>query len=154
MDGLIYVYLHIHPETEEVVYVGHGTNERAWRCTALKTTTTEDSIYGHRSREHADWCQALILEGYVPNDWVQIIERSLDKTYACKLEQKLIREIKPKFNKAMGQKLLKLNKKQLEKAENMRSQGYFYTNIADELKVATMTVWRALNGKNQNTPNG
>lgn len=86
IDGLIYVYVHSHPETGEVVYVGHGTNERAWRCTTLNNQDTAN--YGHRSKEHAEWCFNLQLD------------------------------------------------------------------IAKELGVSNMTVWRALNGRNKNSPNG
>ena len=132
----------------EIVYVGHGTNERAWRCTTLNEQKTAN--YGHRSSDHTAWCQDLIRRGWLPSDWVQIVERNLDKSAACIEEQRLVRLYRPKFNQPLGEKLLKIKGEILSEAKRLREQGLSYLDIGREIGFSTMAIWRALNGKNKN----
>ena len=40
-----YVYLHKHPETQQIVYVGKGTAGRAWSCnTSLKDLRARQNL--------------------------------------------------------------------------------------------------------------
>ena len=48
-----YVYLHQHPKTDEVVYVGMGQRDRAWNVHVRQT-------------EHSQWMEDLLKEGYNP----------------------------------------------------------------------------------------
>ena len=141
-----YVYCHVVPHTSEIVYVGHGTNERAWRC----TTSGGEKHYGHRSPEHADWCQDLIDCGYTPDEWVRILHKRLTKSEACLREQEEIRRHKPLFTRPLGEKLLKVKGDVLVKAKELRASGLFYSQIAQELGISTMSIWRALNGRTKN----
>ena len=142
-----YVYKQCHPKTGKCFYVGHGRHERAWRC----STSGDEVNYGHRNKDHSEYLFDLQLEGYIPTDWVHIVAKGLTKTEACKIEQELIRELRPTYNKPMGLSLLTLKGKSLEKAQRLRKQGLFYNQIAEEIGSSTMTVWRALNGKNKNS---
>lgn len=146
-DPVHYVYLHRHPNTDEVLYVGSGRNERAYRS----TTTGDSRLYGHRSKEHAMVLKELQLEGYLPTDWVEILAKQLTKSEACVIEQEHIRELRPRFNRPAGQKLLKMKDGLLEQAVKLRSEGLFYHQIAEKLEISTMAVWRGLNGKNKNS---
>ena len=94
----------------------------------------------------------LTTEGYIPTDWVEVTDKGLTKSDACILEQELIRKHAPTFNAAMGKKLLKLSKRSVETAKRLRLEYKLsYSKIADKLNSSTMTIWRALNGKNKNT---
>lgn len=146
MNDSNYVYFHIHPETNEIFYVGHGTLERAWVTRGNLNRVSG----GLRSNEHAKFLQLLIDDGFLPNDWVHIVERNLSKSDACVLEQKLIREKSPQFNKPIGEKLLKLTKDQLDLAVEERAHGRFYKDIADQFGVSPMCMWRNINGRNKN----
>lgn len=143
-----YVYKHFDPNTHELTYIGHGKFERAWRC----STTGNQINYGHRSVEYSERIFGWLLEGFTPNDWVTIVESGLTKSEALKLEQKLIREFSPTFNKRMGQTLLRLSRKELEFCKHLRQQKISYNEIAQRVGASTMCVWRALNEKNKNAP--
>lgn len=143
-----YVYFHVDPITNEIVYIGHGTNERAWRCTS--SPSCDDKNYGHRSKEHATWCQNLIIEGFTPNDWVFIESILMDKSSACLREQKLIRKHLPRFNKPSGAKIMLVTPGIVQYAKERREQGISYKDIANECGLATMTIHRALAGKTKN----
>jgi hypothetical protein len=136
MNEIHYVYYHIDPRTDEIVYVGHGSYERAWVC---RTTGPGRSI------EHATWCKELMGAGYTPQDWVRIHIWSLSKDKAKKLEAIKIKEDAPRFNQSMGAPK-KLDPDQIKEAEYLRDDaGWMYNEIAEKLGVSTMTVWRAIN---------
>lgn len=141
-----YVYYHKHPESGKILYVGHGRNERAWRC----TTSGDSKHYGHRSAEYSELLLDLQLRGYIPTDWVRVYKRGLTKAEACALEQKITHEFKPEFNKPLGLTNLKIKGELLRKARELRESGMFYSDISKQLNISTMAVWRALNGKNKN----
>ena len=144
-----YVYKHVDPTNGDLTYIGHGKFERAWRC----STSGNQINYGHRSVDYSEKILGWLLEGFTPNDWVTIIQGGLSKSSANKLEQELIRELNPIYNKRMGQSLLKMSSKELEFCQHLRSQNFSYENIAKRVGHSTMCVWRALNGKNKNAPN-
>ena len=143
-----YVYQHVHPETRETVYVGHGCKSRAW---IMGTSLKAVGKYGHRKVDHQEWLEARTAEGYVATDWVVILAQGLSKKEACSLEQEYIRKITPVYNDLLGLKLLKLSADVVVIAHRLRDTGLSYKNIAEELQSSTMTVWRALNGKNKNS---
>jgi hypothetical protein len=144
-----YVYLHIHPETKEVVYVGKGTGGRAWAI----GSSSSPSGRGNRTKEHQTWIQGLLNAGYTPADYVVIAAQSLDNRSARKIEAELTEE-----NKNSGAKLFNiqcygvpqhtvLSPQQIDSVFAMRAQGLTYSTIAERMNTATMTTWRALNGK-------
>jgi hypothetical protein len=120
IKDLYYLYEHCHPETGEIVYVGIGTGSRAWN--------SGTSSGSYREQEHADWIEQLYLQGYTMADIVKISCSLLDKKDALELEDKLIKEQRPKFNK-LGNPDNYLNKKYtLEQALEAR-QMYYGGNI-------------------------
>ena len=138
-NSVYYVYLHVDPITDEIMYVGHGYKDRAWIC----GSTT-------RSQEHQDWYMNLVNDGYLPTDIVEIIHTGKTKPEACVLEQEYIRKIKTPFNKPQGLSVLKMDQELLAKAQELREEGKFYREIAEELNLSTMTIYRALNGRTKN----
>lgn len=141
-DYIYYVYKHVDPRSNELIYIGHGSRGRAWTHGSDKTVV--------RSQEHLAHLDRMIYDGFVASDWVHIIERGLDKSSACKIEQDLIREFKPAYNKPQGKHLLKMTPEQFGLCLEMRESGMFYHEIATEVGVSTMTVYRALNGQTKN----
>lgn len=133
-----YVYEHVCPKTGEVLYVGHGKRVRAWL-----------HYVPFRSEEHAAFLETLIQDGYTPADFVQIVNQGLFKHEASSIEKQLIQEYNyPKFNKLMGIKHVRMNKQELTRACELRSENTSYANIGKELNIPTMTVFRALNNEN------
>lgn len=131
-----YVYSHIDPDTEEIIYIGHGWKHRAWLM---------DEPF--RSREHADYLAYLHEAGYNPFDWVHIEDQGLGKGEACELERGLIKHYKPRFNKIQGAKLLKVSPEILKEAFDLRNSGWTFKQIAENFDLSTMTIHRAMNGK-------
>ena len=141
-DYIYYVYKHIDPRTDELIYIGHGCRGRAWVHGSDKTVL--------RSQEHLAHLESMTQDGFVASDWVKIVATGLDKPSACKQEQELIRELKPTYNKPNGKKALKLTPEQYSLCLQMRQDGLFYHQIADEMGVSPMTIYRALNGQTKN----
>lgn len=141
-DLIHYVYKHIDPRTDELIYIGHGCRGRAWTHGSDKTVL--------RSQKHLAHLEAMTQDGFVASDWVHIVVTGLDKTSACKQEQELIRDLKPTYNKPQGKKALKLTPEQYALCGQMRKDGLYYHQIADEMGVSTMTIYRALNNQTKN----
>lgn len=141
-DWIYYVYKHVDPRTDELLYIGHGCRGRAW------THGSDKSVL--RSQEHLAHLESMIFDGFIPTDWVYIIHSGITKSDACSLEQEYIRSSQPTYNKPQGKHLLKLTPEQFVMCQTMREDGAFYHVIADEIGVSTMTVYRALNGKTKN----
>lgn len=132
-----YVYQHVHPETKEVVYVGHGTGGRAWSC-------------GHkglpiRSERHRKWLDGLLNTGKHPGEFVEIVASSLSKDDAKRVENELIYAIRPIFNLSIRNKNLKLTPNRYKEAVRLRDEGLSYENIAKRMGLSSMTIYRGLN---------
>jgi hypothetical protein len=141
-DFIYYVYQHKDPITDEIIYIGHGCRGRAWTHGSDKTVL--------RSQEHLAHLEKMTREGFIPSDWVSILISGLLKTDACKREQEYIRTLQPTYNKPQGKQNLKLTPEQFTLCQKMREDNMFYHQIADEIGVSTMTVYRALNGQTKN----
>lgn len=135
-----YVYRHICPETQEVLYVGRGSGGRAWQCGSEKTVL--------RSKEHHAVLKQWLQKGYTPDMWVDIAYRGCSFEESVQLEMSLIREQSPRFNKPMGEKLLKFTPDVYDAASLLRTQGLSYKSIGESLGISTMVVHRGLNRKN------
>jgi len=144
--NVYYVYHHVDPTNDELLYIGMGSGSRAWSC----ETSRDKMYYGRRAPEHAERLTALMQVGYVPSDWVIIVARSLDRSAAMRLEQDQIRQCKPLFNKPAGKKIMKWDDEMLKRAVELRQSQESYSNIADKLGLSTMTVYRALNNQTKN----
>ncbi len=150
-----YVYLHFHPETKQIVYVGKGTAGRAWQC---GTSLNARHGRGNRTEKHQQWIVALLEEGYTPADFVQIVEQGLSPEAALQLEADLTEQHKAEglFNRdCYGRKSITvLAPEQILLAGSLRSEGYSYSRIALRLEKTTMTIWRALNGRTKSYQQG
>ena len=141
-DFIYYVYQHVDPRNNELIYIGHGCRGRAW------THGSDKSVL--RSQDHLAHLESMTFDGFTAGDWVTILASGMDKSSACHHEQELIRDFKPKYNKPQGLKNLKLSPDQFTLCQEMREDGMFYSQIADEVGVSAMTVYRALNGQTKN----
>ena len=140
-----YVYLHQHPKTDEVVYVGMGQRDRAWNVRVRQT-------------EHSQWMEDLLKEGYTPADWVKISAKQLTKDLADTVETELIKQHNPMFNRAKNVVYL-LNRRDQALVgifKALREMGYSYTKIAflsgaEGLKSRdnknAATIWRYVNDR-------
>jgi len=139
-----YVYIHVDPETKEVLYVGMGKGSRAY---ATKTTKTKQAAYGHRSPEHSEHLDRLLDKGYLPHEWIIFINRGLIKEEALHIEKQLISSLKPLYNKSHGILNLLFDQTGVDRIKNLREQGLSYQKIAIEVGCSTMVAYRILNNK-------
>lgn len=131
-----YVYEHIDPQDNQVIYVGRGSGSRAWMY-----------VHPFRAEEHSDFLSALVAEGYLPCDWVEIIFRNLTLEESVLKEKELLGLGRPMFNKIQGASTLKITPEILEQAQKFRELGLSYKAIGEQLNLSTMTVHRAMAGK-------
>jgi hypothetical protein len=137
-----YVYIHFDPRTNEILYIGMGQGSRAY---ALKTSKTNNIHYIHRSQEHSNHLEELMILGWLPHEWIKFPKRNLPKYEALKIEKELIKNLKPKYNRKYGIKSLKFNKIDVLKIKELRRQGLFYTQIAKEMNCSPMVAHRIVN---------
>lgn len=79
-----YVYAHVDPDTHEIVYVGKGSNGRAWTANP-------------RRPDHAAWMRAQAAK-YGPSMHINILVYNLTPQRACEIESELIELHTPVFN--------------------------------------------------------
>lgn len=131
-----YVYFHVDPVTREILYIGHGTYDRAW---IFKASTLRD-------KQHRTHLITLFNNGYSPFDWVKIKKRNLEKSEACKLEREMILKYNPKYNKLKGIGSIRKRGAIVLKAIQLRKMGLSYAEIKNKLNISSsMTAWRYIN---------
>jgi hypothetical protein len=130
-----YVYHHINPRTNEVIYIGSGMAERAWAYYWAYS----------RQKEHTDYLKELSEDGYLPCDWVVIIRRGMTREEARSLEKEEIIQHKPRLNKHKGYGSFR-DPEQAKEMLALRNTGLSFKKIAAAMGVTTMTAWRACNG--------
>jgi hypothetical protein len=114
-----YVYVHVHPQrTDEVVYVGRGSDGRAWSS-------------ARRSKAHLVWIREWQARGYSPDQYVRIVSRGLTPQQAVKLEERLLA-----FHWEKGDQLFN---KQSYKGRTRQHQNRFY---ADGPRRDTKGTWK------------
>jgi len=129
-----YVYQHVDPTTGEIVYIGMGTGGRAW---GILNKNKKHHL------EHRLFLDNLLELGYLPNDWVKIIERNLTKENAFLKELKLIHELGiPKFNFSNGEKQWssKLNDSQVLDIMGLLKTDIKHKKIAEQFNVSKATI--------------
>lgn len=135
-DYQTYVYIHKDPETENVIYVGSGTKDRAWHFRVSMS----------RSKEHTSYLNKLSAQGYIPSDWVEIISRNLSKGDGKKLEIELIERYNPIFNKNhKGAGKSVKNPNLIKEAKDLKNKGIVGIAAAEILGISIMTTWRYQN---------
>jgi hypothetical protein len=77
-----YVYIHFHPQHPDdinyVVYVGKGTDGRAWSRR-------------ERQKDHSHWMRDWQDLGFTPDQYVKVVFRGLTAKQALNLEAQLIK---------------------------------------------------------------
>lgn len=141
-DCIYYVYKHVDPRTDELLYIGHGARGRAWTHGSKLTVL--------RSQAHLAHLESMTFDGFIPSDWVQVTQQGISKKDACVIEQALIRELSPLYNLPQGKSQLKLNLEVLNNCRWLRDSGSSYSAIASVVGVSPMTIYRALNGQTKN----
>lgn len=143
MSDIYYVYWHVDPLTKEKVYVGAGSKGRAWNMGYTRNTNL-------RSANHLQWFEVLERQGFTLWDIVVKEAAGLSRAAAFGLENKLIWQHRPKFNCTKGHGLLRLSSELLDRSKLLRLEGKTYKEIAEEVGLSTMTVFRGLNGQTKN----
>jgi len=135
---IYYVYAHIDPTTTETIYIGHGKYDRAW---TFRST--------HRSQEgHYQHLIDLGKNGFIPTDWVFVIDKNLTKDKAKQIEKIWIKEHNPIYNKLKGLGSIRNihNQELVKKAKELKAQNLYYHQIAKILNFkSAMTAWRYAN---------
>lgn len=141
-----YVYLHRDPITNEVRYVGAGSKGRAWAC---GWSSKGGSRRGNRTKEHQAWLNFLFDAGYTMGDIVKILAQGLstNDAHAIENEEILRYDATLLFNIQTIPSLLVLDNDKLFLTRKLREYGKSYAEIANEVGVSTMTVYRALNNQ-------
>ena len=88
-----YVYKHIDPETNDVVYVGKGSGGRAWDVTRCRS----------QNKDHQEWMQSLCAKGYTPDEWVEICYKGLTEEEALRIEKDFLSKSLTAFNRQGGE---------------------------------------------------
>lgn len=140
-----YVYMHIHPLTKEIFYIGRGTPWRAYIMDSQETSSKRKVRL--RSKDHNDYLWSLIHEhGYVPHHWVQFQGYELDFKQSVKLENLLIKKHKPRFNKEYHNPAI-FDDDQIVEINNLYQFHQDYNKIADIMKCSRSTIYRIINKK-------
>jgi len=92
----------------------------------------------------------MTQDGFIATDWVSIIINGVSKKDASMYEQELIRGSESLYNKPQGKNLLKVTPEIYTLCKELRDDGLYYSQIADEVNLSAMTVYRALNGQTKN----
>lgn len=144
-ESIYYVYLHVHPRTHEVVYVGKGVYGRAWDVTRNRN--------GHP--EHLAWMKEQASQGYLPTEWVQIWKRELTEQEAFAEEKNYLHTHgTKKFNRQSGERNFqaKLTDEQAREIYLLcQDQVYTHQQLADKYGVSRAAIsmiasrkqWRA-----------
>lgn len=126
-----YVYVHRHPRSKEIIYIGMGQKDRAWTITSKA-----------RHIEHKQFLEELGDSGFIASDWTQVVARQMTKAKAYEYERELISIHKPKFNRDRHQRCM--TAAEIDKAAELRQSGKSYEKIAKELGFNSWTVWTRL----------
>lgn len=141
MSDAFYVYLHIDPETREVVYVGKGIGGRAWDVTRARG--------GHRA--HQEWMQSLMSRGFIPTDWVFITARNLPEDMAFAVEKAYLHKNGVlRFNRQSGeqQHQAKLTNEQVVSIyTELQDKQSKVKSIAERYKVSRAAIYMIKSGK-------
>ncbi len=141
---MYYVYTHTDPRSHELVYIGKGCGNRfkdlnrkgcggrAWDVTRNRG--------GHL--EHQIWMQNLMIEGYIPSDWVTVIYRNLSELEAFSKEKLTLHTNgTTRFNRQSGERnyQAKLSDEQAREIY-VRAKTENHSALAVEFKVSRAAI--------------
>ncbi len=135
-----YVYIHVDPATKEVLYVGKGTRHRAWVYQESKWTKNEK----YRSQPHLRRLCKLVRDGFLPGDWVKIVERSLTNRQALDREKEYIKKLSPTYNAKFGTGYTKLTLAKLKRGISLYKKGIQTAEIARRLGVTHTIIYNSI----------
>lgn len=139
---LYYTYMHIEPDTMNIVYIGVGTKDRAYT-----TRSTQRS-----NKEHVQWLRQMETAGYTPDEYVIILDKYRDREQALTEERDLIEEHQPRFNKigvTPHHWCMTFSPEEVKMIKDLRAEGISYAQIARELGRSATGVWRIANDKSK-----
>lgn len=89
--NIFYVYMHVDPDTKEIVYIGKGCFARA------------ANVDG-RTDDHREWLQEVVTRGDIPYSYIYFLRCDLPEEDAYFYEQSKLSELidagnRPRFNK-------------------------------------------------------
>jgi hypothetical protein len=140
LTEIYYVYIHVDPITQEIVYIGKGVGGRAWDVTRARG----------EHKEHQQWMKDLMENGFIPSDWVRIERRQLTEKEALKFETELRHSIGiTKFNRQSGERQhrSKMTNEQALKAFELVKEGKTHKEIAEMYGVSRTAISMLLTGK-------
>ena len=136
-----YVYEHVDPENDELLYIGLGSYERAWLCRG-----------SNRTKDHQQKLKELFAAGFTMGDIVSIRASGISKQAAIDLEFKEIQKYKPRFNKSSNPDWKypsKFTDEVVSMIKALAKMGYGPQNTAflmgGDKKKNAMTIWRLKN---------
>jgi hypothetical protein len=136
-----YVYEHVDPENDDLLYIGLGSYERAWLCRG-----------SNRTKDHQKKLKELFAAGFTMADIVSIRASGLSKQAAIDFEYKEIQLYKPKFNKSSNPDWKypsRFSNEVVSMIKALAKMGYGPQNTAflmgGDKKKNAMTIWRLKN---------
>lgn len=142
---MYYVYQHTDPDTEEIVYVGYGSRDRAWKFPPLSPNHPS----ANRQPNHIAWMELKTAAGYVPSDWVKIVFRSTERNEARKHEAKMIKTLQPRYNLHNCNRSARRTKGDVEEMTKLYESGLTLRQVGDKFDVSRNTVKRYIDGKSK-----
>jgi hypothetical protein len=134
MSNIFYVYKHVDPLYNMVVYIGKGCHGRAWDVTRCR----------NEHKEHQSWMKELCTLGYTPDDWVEIVQKGMSEKEALDLEHKLINTFGcPVYNRQSGEKQhqAKLSNQQAIEVYTLAKEGkLLHREIAEKYDISRTCV--------------
>ena len=128
-----YVYYHVDPRTNQIVYIGMGSGGRAWCC----------SPSDHSDENHSNWIKELLNIGYTPDEFVQVIRSGLERKDALIIESRMIKRWRPVYNRLGLVIYTLLTEDQQNNIIELREIDKLpYSKIAEKIGSSTMTVQR------------
>ena len=135
-----YVYIHVDPRTEEVVYVGKGKHGRAWDVTRCRG----------QHREHQLWMLELTSLGFLPTDWAKIIAKNLEESAAYTKEKEYLHNNGTlRFNRQSGERQhqAKMTNEQALEAYQLVKTGWKHKDVADKFGVSRAAISMLASGR-------
>lgn len=132
-DSTFYVYTHHDMETQDIVYIGKGKYGRAWDVTRSRG----------QHKEHQECMMEMCRQGYVPSDWVSIVQSGMTEKEAFELETKMFHNTGiTRFNRQGGERnhMAKLTDKQAIDIFLRCKAGEKHQKLADEFGVCRTAV--------------
>lgn len=139
---MYYVYKHVDPITEEIVYIGYGSRDRAWKFPPLSPNFPS----ANRQPNHIAWMEEKTKEGFIPADWVKIVEKFEYRDLARELESSLIKKIQPKYNLRNCNRSPRRIQEEVIEMKKLYKEGLTLQQIGSKYNISRQTVKRYIDG--------